>query len=84
LKQTLFFTLQVNTSQRMNYRIEYNRVYKKDRFELIFDFIIVNLNILRFICVIAFMVIQIILELYKYTIYFLALIYIFYYNIIDE
>jgi hypothetical protein len=43
----------------MNSRIEYNRIYKKDKFELFLDFVIVNIKILRFICVIAFMVIQI-------------------------
>ena len=34
------------------------RVYKKDRFEIFLDFIIVNLKILKFICVIAFIIIK--------------------------
>jgi hypothetical protein len=34
------------------------RVYKKDRVEIILDFIIANLKILKFICVIAFIIIK--------------------------
>ena len=37
---------------------EYDMIYKKDRFELFLDFITANIIILRFICVIAFIVIQ--------------------------
>ena len=32
--------------------------YKKDRFEQFLDFLIVNLKILRFICIIAFVIIK--------------------------
>ena len=41
-------------------RDEYDndKVYKKDRFELFLDFITANIIILRFVCVIAFIVIQ--------------------------
>ena len=34
------------------------RIYKKDRFEVFLDFIITNLKILKFICVIAFIIIK--------------------------
>ena len=34
------------------------KVYKKDRFEVFLDFIIANLKILKFICVIAFIIIK--------------------------
>ena len=42
------------------HRDEYDNdmIYKKDRFELFLDFITANIIILRFICVIAFIVIQ--------------------------
>jgi hypothetical protein len=36
------------------------RVYKKDRFELFLDFLINNIKILRFLCVIAFVILYII------------------------
>lgn len=42
------------------HRDEYDNdmIYKKDRFELFLDFITANIIILRFVCVIAFIVIQ--------------------------
>jgi hypothetical protein len=44
------------------------RVYKKDRFELFLDFLINNIKILRFLCVIAFVILYIIYAVaYIYT-----------------
>uniref|UniRef100_A0A6C0I9Y5 Uncharacterized protein n=1 Tax=viral metagenome TaxID=1070528 RepID=A0A6C0I9Y5_9ZZZZ len=44
------------------------RVYKKDRFELFLDFLTTNLKILRFLCVIAFVILYIIYAVaYIYT-----------------
>ena len=44
------------------------RVYKKDRFELFLDFLTTTLKILRFICVIAFVILYIIYAMaYIYT-----------------
>jgi hypothetical protein len=44
------------------------RVYKKDRFELFLDFLTTNLKILRFLCVIAFVILYIIYAFaYIYT-----------------
>ena len=39
---------------------EYDRIDKRDRFELFLDFITDNLKILRFICIIAFILIQVV------------------------
>ena len=39
---------------------EYNRIDKRDSFELFLDFITANIKILRFICVIAFILIQLV------------------------
>lgn len=41
-----------------NNDIDIVRIYKKDRFEWFLDFIIANLKILKFICVIAFIIIK--------------------------
>jgi hypothetical protein len=47
------------------------RVYKKDRFELFLDFLTNNIKILRFLCVIAFVILYIIYAFaYIYTILF--------------
>ena len=47
-------------SRNYDYDREVVRVYKKDRFELFLDFLTTNLKILRFLCVIAFVIIYII------------------------
>jgi hypothetical protein len=49
------------------HREEYDRIDKRDRFELFLDFLTDNLKILKFICVIAFIVIQ-----FLYILAFLA------------
>jgi len=41
-------------------RDEYNRIDKRDSFELFLDFITANIKILKFICVIAFILIQVV------------------------
>ena len=41
-------------------RDEYNRIDKRDSFELFLDFITANLKILRFICVLVFILIQLV------------------------
>lgn len=51
-----------------DYDREVVRVYKKDSFELFLDFLTTNLKILRFICVIAFVILYIIYAFaYIYT-----------------
>ena len=51
-----------------DYDREVVRVYKKDRFELFLDFLTNNLKILRFLCVIAFVILYIIYAMaYIYT-----------------
>jgi len=58
-------------SRNYDYDREVVRVYKKDRFELFLDFLINNIKILRFLCVIAFVIIYIIYAVaYIFTILF--------------
>jgi hypothetical protein len=58
-------------SRNYDYDREVVRVYKKDRFELFLDFLTTNLKILRFLCVIAFVIIYIIYAVaYIFTILF--------------
>ena len=51
-----------------DYDREVVRVYKKDRFELFLDFLTTNIKIMRFLCVIAFVILYIIYAFaYIYT-----------------